>query len=44
MIKIKCKVCKVSFQIDENNISKESKYMQCPECGNITENPLKTED
>ena len=40
--KVKCfkETCGATFEVEEDNIDKKQKYMQCPFCGNITDNPF----
>ena len=33
-----CKICNFEFEVDESKVNEE--YIQCPNCGNITKNPL----
>lgn len=33
--KLKCPYCGAVFEIDKNNVSKTSKYLQCPVCGDL---------
>jgi hypothetical protein len=40
MKEFKCEFCKRAYELDETNIDKESKYMECWFCGNTGLNPL----
>jgi len=39
MIKIKCKECKNTYEVDEEKLVEN--YIQCPYCSRIAPNPLK---
>ena len=36
-MKVKCKICGASFEIEEGSIIE--KYVQCPFCGSIGDSP-----
>lgn len=37
--KLKCEVCGCKFEVEEDLVTE--KFIQCPICGEITENPLR---
>ena len=41
MISIRCDKCKNSFEVNEKNVDNNLDFMQCPNCGSITNNPLR---
>lgn len=37
---LRCPYCQREFEVDEKNIDRKLKWMECPLCRAITENPL----
>lgn len=42
MIKIRCDTCNNYFEVNEDNIDKDLEFMQCPNCGTIMDNKLRS--